>query len=238
MNKIIKVEDLTVAYFDKPVLWDIDVEFPEGQMSAIIGPNGAGKSTLLKTILGLIKPLSGEIKIDNKSYKDMYKEIGYVPQKESVNWDFPTTVFEVVLMGTYGKLGWFKRPGKKEKVIANDAIEKMGMTLFSNHQISELSGGQQQRVFLARALAQQAQIYFLDEPFAGVDKKTELIIIQVLKELKKEGKTIITVHHDLNTVEEYYDYVVLVNKKLINSGSVKDVFTREVIEKTFDGKLS
>ncbi|MGO1581096.1 MAG: metal ABC transporter ATP-binding protein [Peptoniphilaceae bacterium] len=224
---IIRVEDLTIAYHDKPVLWDNDVEIIENSITAIIGPNGAGKSTLIKGILGLKKSLSGKVKIMDKNFKEVQKEIAYIPQTSSVNWDFPTTVLDVVLMGRYVHLGWIKRPSKSDIDIALNALITIGMEEFKDRQISELSGGQRQRVFIARAIAQDAKIYFMDEPLAGVDKKTEKVIIDFLKESQKKGKTSIVVHHDLNTLEEYFDHVVILNKKVIAQGKVEDVFTPE-----------
>lgn len=224
---IIRVEDLTIAYHDKPVLWDNDVEIMENSITAIIGPNGAGKSTLIKGILGLKKSLSGKVEIMDKNFKEVQKEIAYIPQTSSVNWDFPTTVLDVVLMGRYVHLGWIKRPSKSDIDIALNALITIGMEEFKDRQISELSGGQRQRVFIARAIAQDAKIYFMDEPLAGVDKKTEKVIIDFLKESQKKGKTSIVVHHDLNTLEEYFDHVVILNKKVIAQGRVEDVFTPE-----------
>lgn len=231
---LIKVEDLTVAYEEKPVLWDVDLEIPEGILMAIVGPNGAGKSTLIKTMLNLIRPVAGKTLFWNRPYKEVIKQIAYVPQRGTVDWDFPTNVYDVVMMGRYGDLGWFKRPkiNDHEKVIK--CIEKVSMTEFSKRQISHLSGGQQQRVFLARALAQEAEIYFMDEPFQGVDAKTEEAIIELLKELRSEGKTVVVVHHDLQTVDKYFDYVTLLNKQVIESGPVEEVFTEENIAKTYN----
>lgn len=229
----IEVDDLTVAYQHRPVLWDIDMKIPTGVLMAIVGPNGAGKSTLLKTILNLIRPLAGSILIQGKTFKNQQKKIAYVPQKDSVDWDFPTTVLDVVMMGTYGKLGWIKRPGIKEKDQALSALKKVGMLDFKNRQISQLSGGQQQRVFLARALVQDAEIYFMDEPFQGVDATTEIAIINLLKELKNQGKTVIVVHHDLDTVAEYFNYVMLLNVKVIAYGPVETTFTSENLKKTY-----
>ena len=220
----VKVEDLTIAYYLKPVVWDVDLDIKKGKLTAIMGPNGAGKSTLLKAMLNLIPTSSG---------KEFRKDISYVPQSESVDWDFPTDVLDVVLMGTYGKLGWIKRPGKREKELSLESLKKLGMEDYVERQISDLSGGQQQRVFLARALVQDSEIYFLDEPLKGVDAKTEKEIMKILKELRDNGKTIIIVHHDLRTVEEYFDEVVLLNKFVITSGSVKDVFTEENINKAY-----
>ena len=184
----VKIDDLTVAYNYKPVLWDIDLKIPEGILMAVVGPNGAGKSTLIKAILGIIKPIAGSVSIYGKSYEKQRNLVAYVPQKESVDWDFPTTALDVVMMGTYGDLGWVKRQGQKEKKAALESLEKVGMLTFQGRQISQLSGGQQQRIFLARALVQNASIYFMDEPFQGVDATTEIAIINILKELRKAGK--------------------------------------------------
>ena len=225
-NIAVQVDDLTVAYNYKPVLWDIDLTVPEGVLMAIVGPNGAGKSTLIKTILGIIKPIAGSVSIFGKPYAKQRKEVAYVPQKGSVDWD-------VVLMGTYGSLGWIKRPGSKEKKIALESMEKVGMLSFRNRQISQLSGGQQQRVFLARALAQDASIYFMDEPLQGVDATTEIAIINILKELRKAGKTVIVVHHDLQTVPEYFDWVTFLNVKKIATGPVKEIFNDDNLTKTY-----
>ncbi|MFA5219778.1 MAG: metal ABC transporter ATP-binding protein [Bacilli bacterium] len=227
INEYIKVEDLTVSYDLKPVLWDIDLKIPKGVLMAIIGPNGAGKSTLIKTMLGLLKPVSGEVIFNNQPYEKIQKQVSYVPQKGTVDWDFPVSVYDVVLMGRYGYAGWFKKITKKDKKIALESLEKVGMTPYKNRQISELSGGQQQRVFLARALAQEAEIYFMDEPFQGVDAKTEKAIVELLKDLKKQNKTVIVVHHDLETVPQYFDWVTLLNVKVVASGPIKEVFTEE-----------
>jgi manganese/zinc/iron transport system ATP- binding protein len=229
----ISVDDLTVAYNYKPVLWDIDLAIPEGVLMAIVGPNGAGKSTLIKSILGIIEPIAGSISIYGKPYQKQRKLVGYVPQKGSVDWDFPTTALDVVIMGTYGGLGWIKRPGKKERKTALESLEKVGLLSFKNRQISQLSGGQQQRVFLARALAQDASIYFMDEPFQGVDATTEITIINILKELRKAGKTVVVVHHDLQTVPEYFDWVTFLNVKKIATGPVKDIFNDDNLTKTY-----
>ncbi len=234
MKKIaVTVDDLTVAYNYKPVLWDIDLEIPEGVLMAIVGPNGAGKSTLIKAILGIIEPIAGSIKIFNEPYEKNRKKVAYVPQKGSVDWDFPTTALDVVMMGTYGKLGWIKRVGKKQKKMALEALEKVSMLPFQNRQISQLSGGQQQRIFLARALVQNAEIYFMDEPFQGVDAVTERAVVKILKELKEQGKTVIVVHHDLQTVPEYFDWVTFLNVKKIATGRVKDIFNDENLVKTY-----
>lgn len=224
---------MTVAYSVKPVLWDIDLDIPKGVLMAIVGPNGAGKSTLIKAMLDLIKPVSGNVLFNGETYKEHRKFIGYVPQSESVDWDFPANVLDVVLMGRYGELGWFKRPGKKDKDLALEALDKVGMKEFAGRQISQLSGGQQQRIFLARALVQDAEIYFMDEPFKGVDARTEGAIVDLLKELKNKGKTLIVVHHDLQTVEEYFDWVVLLNRQIIKAGPVEEVFTDENLNKAY-----
>ncbi|MDO5725822.1 MAG: metal ABC transporter ATP-binding protein [Tissierellia bacterium] len=230
-NIIVKVEDMTIAYHDKPVLWDNDVDIYENSITAIIGPNGAGKSTLIKGILGLQKTLSGEVSIMGKDFKSVQNQIAYIPQASSVNWDFPTTVLDVVLMGRYVHLGWIKRPRQKDKEIALKALETIGMSEFKDRQISQLSGGQRQRVFIARAIAQDAKIYFMDEPLAGVDKKTEGVIIDFLKSQQSIGKTAIVVHHDLNTIKQYFDHIVILNKRVIAQGTVEEAFTKENLEK-------
>lgn len=232
MNAI-KIFDLTVSYDLKPVLWDVDLEIPLGALVAVVGPNGAGKSTLIQAILGLVKRVSGEVTFLGKPYQEVQKRIAYVPQRGSVDWDFPTTVLDVVLMGRYGHIGWIKRPGKIDKTKALEALVKVNMLEFKDRQISELSGGQQQRVFLARALVQEADVYLMDEPFVGVDAKTEKAIVLLLKELKETNKTVVVVHHDLQTVKEYFDYVTLLNRKVIAFGKVKDVFTPENIKTTY-----
>ncbi|MGB7393485.1 MAG: metal ABC transporter ATP-binding protein [Pricia sp.] len=229
----IQIDDLTVAYDYKPVLWDIDLIVPEGVLMAIVGPNGAGKSTLIKSVLGIIKPIAGSVKVFGEPYKKQVDKVAYVPQKGSVDWDFPTVALDVVMMGTYGSLGWIKRPGQKEKKLALEALEKVGMLEFRNRQISQLSGGQQQRIFLARALVQDAAIYLMDEPFQGVDATTEKAIINILKELRQQGKTLIVVHHDLQTVPEYFDWVTFLNVKGIASGPVKDIFNDDNLTKTY-----
>lgn len=234
MEKIaVSVDDLTVAYDYKPVLWDIDLAIPEGVLMAIVGPNGAGKSTLIKAILGIIKPIAGSIGIYGMPYDEQRQKVAYVPQKGSVDWDFPTTALDVVMMGTYGSLGWIKRPGKTQKKAALEALEKVGMLPFKNRQISQLSGGQQQRIFLARALVQHAEIYFMDEPFQGVDATTEKAIVNILKELRKNGKTVVVVHHDLQTVPEYFDWVTFLNVKKIATGPVSTIFNDDNLTKTY-----
>lgn len=233
---VVEVEDLTVAYNAKPVLWDVDLKIPRGQLMAVVGPNGAGKTTLIKAMLGLLKPVTGTVRFTNGNddIRALKKQIGYVPQSGSVDWDFPATVQDVVLMGCYGKLGWIRRPRKSDMELTKQMLSKVGMQDYSNRQISQLSGGQQQRVFLARALAQEAEIYFMDEPFKGVDAQTEKAIVMLLKDLKEQGKTVVVVHHDLQTVPDYFDYVTLINLRIIASGPVKEVFNEENLKKTYN----
>lgn len=233
----IDVNDLTVAYRDHPVLWDIDLAVPPAVLMAIVGPNGAGKTTLIKAVLGLVRPAAGEIRIFGKSYREQRRLIGYVPQRGSVDWDFPTTVLDVVMMGRYGALGWLRRPGRSERDMAMRALEQVGMHDFADRQISQLSGGQQQRVFLARALVQDAAVYFMDEPFQGVDAKTERAIVTLLQELRGQGKTVVVVHHDLQSVPEYFDWVMLLNVRRIAAGPVSEVFTDENLRLTYGGRL-
>ncbi|WP_020156834.1 metal ABC transporter ATP-binding protein [Caldibacillus debilis] len=237
MNPLM-VRNLTVAYHRKPVLQEVSFSVPEGKLIGIIGPNGAGKSTLLKAILRLVPAASGEVLIYGKLYKAQRKLIGYVPQRGSVDWDFPTNALDVVLMGRYGHIGWIKRPGKEDVKLALSCLEKVGMENYAHRQINQLSGGQQQRVFLARALAQDATIYFMDEPFAGVDAATEKAIISLLNELKAQGKTVLVVHHDLHTVQEYFDWVLLLNMRVIGHGPTDEVFTVENLQKTYGGRLT
>jgi manganese/zinc/iron transport system ATP- binding protein len=237
-NPIIEIHDLSVAYERKPVLWDVDLSLPEGQLIGIIGPNGAGKSTLLKAIMGLLPLNSGYIQINGKPLEEMRHKISYVPQRESVDWDFPTSVYEVVMMGRYGQLGLFKRPKKADREIVMDSLRKVGMDNYKDRQISQLSGGQQQRVFLARALAQQADIYFMDEPFAGVDAATEKAIIELLGEMSEQNKTVIVVHHDLQSVAKYFDWIILLNMRLVASGPINEAFTPELLQETYGGKLT
>lgn len=238
MKQALEVTDVTVAYQETPVLWDVDMNVPAGVLMAIVGPNGAGKTTLLKTILGMITPAAGHIQIFGKSYEEQRHRIGYVPQRGSVDWDFPTNVLDVVMMGRYGNLGWFKRPGSAEKEMALESLEKVGMAKYAERQISQLSGGQQQRVFLARALVQDADIYFMDEPFQGVDATTERAIIQLLQDLRAQGKTVIAVHHDLQTVTEYFDWITLLNVRCIACGPSAETFTEEKLRSTYGGRVA
>lgn len=229
----IKVQQLAVHYDKNPVLWDLNFQIPEGKIVGIIGPNGAGKSTLLKAILGLVKITNGTVEFFGRPLKKVYQEIAYVSQRASLDWDFPITVLDVVLMGRYHRLGLFKWISKKDKEAAKEALKKVGMEAFADRQISKLSGGQQQRVIIARALVQEAKLYIMDEPFAGVDMATEKAIFSLLKELKREGKTLLIVHHDLNTVQQYFDWVVLLNTCLIASGPVTEVFDGEHIQRAY-----
>ena len=223
----LSIDDLTVAYHEKPAIWDIDLDVPEGALMAIVGPNGAGKSTLIKAILNLIPRAAGTVSFYGEPYERARSLVGYVPQRGSVDWDFPTSALDVVTMGLYGKLGWFRRPGHAERELALAALEQVGLVDFADRQISQLSGGQQQRTFLARALAQDAQIYFMDEPFAAVDAVTENAIVNILRELNRRGKTVLVVHHDLQTVAEYFDWVTLLNVEIIASGPTAATFTLE-----------
>ena len=235
---ILDIHDVTVAYHRKPVLWDIDLTVNEPRLVGIVGPNGAGKSTLIKAVLGLVPLVSGSIQVYGQPVAQERRRIGYVPQRESVDWDFPVNVLDVVLMGTYGRLGWFRRPGAKEKAWARECLEQVGIADLARQQIGQLSGGQQQRTFLARALAQQADVYFMDEPFAGVDAATERAIAALLRQLRRDGKTLFVVHHDLRTVPSYFDQVILLNVRLIASGPTALVFTEENLRKTYGGRLA
>jgi len=237
-NIALSVDDLTVAYNSKPAIWDIDLDVPEGVLMAIVGPNGAGKSTLIKSVLNLIPRAAGTVTFYGKPYQQARSLVGYVPQRGSVDWDFPTSVLDVVTMGLYGKLGWFRRPGRKERELALHALDQVGLVDFADRQISQLSGGQQQRTFLARALVQDAQIYFMDEPFAAVDAVTERAIVNILRELKDRGKTVLVVHHDLQTVEDYFDWVTLLNVEVIAIGPTAETFTPDNLQKTYGGRVS
>lgn len=227
----VEVNRLTVAYDSKPVLSNVDLELPRGMLTAVMGPNGAGKTTLIKAMLGLIPTINGKISFSEINGKKPC--IGYVPQSESADWDFPVSVLDVVTMGCYGRLGWIKRPKREDREFAMECLKKTGMEEYANRQISRLSGGQQQRTFIARALAQRADIYLMDEPFKGVDNATERSIIDLLKELRSEGKTVVAVHHDLSTVSDYFDWVTLINIKVVASGEVRNVFTDENLTRTY-----
>lgn len=236
MTAILEVHDVTVAYHHRPVLWDVDWEIAEPSLVGIIGPNGAGKSTMMKAILGLVPLASGYVRLFGEPYRRQRHRVGYVPQRESVDWDFPVTVIDVVLMGTYGHLGWFRRPRAKQHLLARRCLAQVGMEDLADRQIGQLSGGQQQRVFLARALAQQADIYFMDEPMAGVDAATERLIFTVLQGLRNAGKTVVVVHHDLRSVHRLFDQVILLNMRLIASGATRRVFTPDNLQKTYGGR--
>ena len=234
----LEVHDLTVAYHKKPVLWGIDLAVPVGKLVGIVGPNGAGKSTLIKAAMGLLPLSSGWVKIFGEPVKKSLTRVGYVPQRESVDWDFPVSVMDVVLMGRYGRLGLVKRPSKADRDIARACLDKVKMLPYANRQISNLSGGQQQRVFLARALAQESDLYFMDEPFAGVDAATESAIIELLHELRSRGKTLMVVHHDLPTARSYFDTLLLLNMRVVAFGPTEEVFTHELLQKTYGGRLT
>lgn len=232
------IRDLTVAYHRKPVIWDIDLTIPEGKLVSIVGPNGAGKTTLIKACLDLIPRSSGEVLIYGQPYKQARQRVGYVPQRESVDWGFPVSALDVVAMGTYGQLGWFRRVSKRSKALSMQALERVGLADYAHRQISQLSGGQQQRTFLARALVQDADIYFMDEPFAAVDAATERAIVEMLKEIQERGKTVLVVHHDLATVPQYFDWTVLLNMRVVAAGPTDEVFNQQNLRRTYGGKLT
>lgn len=232
------VRGLTVSYGEKPAVFSVDMTLRKGRMTAIVGPNGAGKSTLLKAALGIISPLAGQALVHGKSLKSQRHRIAYVPQRASVDWDFPTRVIDVVLMGLQRELGLLGRVRAHHRHRALACLDRVGMQDFADRQIGQLSGGQQQRVFLARALAQNADLYMLDEPFAGVDAATERAIIAILKSLREEGKTVVAVHHDLATVTEYFDDIFLINTRKVAEGPVETTFTAENLNKTYGGRLA
>jgi manganese/zinc/iron transport system ATP- binding protein len=234
----LSIHDVTVAYQQKRVVWGVDYIAPAGKLVAIVGPNGAGKSTLLKASLDLIPTVTGSVRVFGEPYKAVRQRVAYVPQRTSVDWDFPVSALDVVAMGLYRKIGWFRPVTKVWKERALHNLSKVGMADFAHRQISQLSGGQQQRVFLARALAQDADLYLMDEPFAGVDAATERTIVEILRELQSTGRTALVVHHDLHTVPQYFDHVLLLNVRLVASGPIPEVFTHENLEKTFRGKLT
>ncbi len=234
MTQNIEVKDLQVSYYGKTAVEDINFSFEGGKLIGILGPNGAGKSTALKAIIGLIPRDKGTVQLSGQAVDEIRKEIAYVPQRSNIDWDFPIEVKEAVLLGTFPRLGLFHRPGKKERELAKECLEKVGMSEFANHQIGELSGGQQQRVFMARALAQKAEYFFLDEPFVGIDVSSEEIIMDILKELRSEGKIVLIVHHDLSKVSSYFDDVILLNKKMVASGPVSEVFTAENLSAAYE----
>lgn len=234
---LLDVHDLTVAYHRKPVLWDVDWSLAGPALVGVVGPNGAGKSTLIKAMLGLVPMSNGEVRLFGQPVDEVRQRIGYVPQRETVDWDFPVSVLDVVLMGTYSRLGWFRRPGRTEHAWARECLAAVGLGDLADRQIGQLSGGQQQRTFIARALAQRADLYFMDEPMAGVDAATERLIFRILERLRGEGKTVIAVHHDLRTVPEYFDRVVLLNLRLIASGPTATTFTPDNLRKAYGARL-
>ena len=239
MEKIaIETHNLTVSYNRRPVLWNIDFEVPAGEIIGVIGPNGSGKTTLLKALMGLIPLSSGYVKIFDKELEEVRNRISYVPQRESVDWDFPASVLDLVLMGRYNKTNIFKRTSKKDIEIAKEALEKVNMLEYSNRQISQLSGGQQQRAFIARSLAQGADLYIMDEPFVGVDAATEEAILNLMTEMKKDGKTVLVVHHDLQTAKDYFDWIILLNTRMVAVGPKKDIFKEDLLQEAYGGKLN
>lgn len=234
----LSIHDMTVAYHRKPVIWDIDYNASPGELTALVGPNGAGKTTLINAVLDLVPRASGEVRIFGKPYRQQRQRVAYVPQRESVDWDFPISALEVVAMGLYGQIGWCRPVTRSYRQRALHVLERVGMGGFAKRQISQLSGGQQQRVFLARALVQDADIYLMDEPFAGVDAATERAIVSILHELRAAGKSALVVHHDLQTVKEYFDHVILLNMRIVAAGPTEEVFTTENLRNTYGGKLA
>lgn len=234
----LSVYDLTVAYQRKPVIWDIEFDVPPGQLVGIVGPNGAGKSTLIKAVMDLVPKASGRVLIFGETYRRNRHRVGYVPQRESVDWDFPVTVLDVVAMGLYRQIGWCLPVRRRHREQAMEALRTVGVDALANRQISQLSGGQQQRVFLARALVQDADVYLMDEPFAGVDASTERALVELLRQMKTRGKTSLVVHHDLQTVTDYFDYVLLLNMRVVAFGPTSEVFTSENLQKTYGGRLT
>jgi manganese/zinc/iron transport system ATP- binding protein len=234
----LSIHDMTVAYARKPVLWDIDYAAPASRLIAIVGPNGAGKSTLIKACLGLVPSASGSVRFWGQPYTRKRKLVAYVPQRESVDWDFPASAFDVVLMGRYGHVPWCVPPGRKHREAAMRCLEQVGMADYAERQINKLSGGQQQRVFIARAMAQDAELYLMDEPFAGVDAATETAIVGLLESMRAAGRTVLVVHHDLQTVRQYFDDVILLNMRIVAQGTIQATFTPENLQKTYGGRLT
>ncbi|MEX0978105.1 MAG: ABC transporter ATP-binding protein [Pirellulales bacterium] len=234
----LSIYDLTVAYHSKPVLWDVSVDVPAGKLVGIVGPNGAGKSTLIKAVMDLVPRASGRVLVFGKPYKQNRRRVGYVPQRESVDWDFPVSALDVVAMGLYGKIGWCLPVTRRYRKAALEALDRVGIAELASRQISHLSGGQQQRTFLARALVQDADLYLMDEPFAAVDAATERVIVQILHDLKNAGKTILVIHHDLQTVVEYFDHLILLNMRIVATGPTGTTFTKQNLQKTYGGKLT
>jgi manganese/zinc/iron transport system ATP- binding protein len=234
----LSVYDLTVAYHRKPVIWDVGFDIPQGSLIGIVGPNGAGKSTLLKAVMDLTPRASGRVQVFGKSYRQNRSRVGYVPQRESVDWDFPVDALDVVAMGLYSKIGWCWPVRKRHREAAREALDRVGIADLAHRQISQLSGGQQQRTFLARALVQDADLYLMDEPFAAVDASTERAIVKILQAMKGDGKTAVVIHHDLQTVPEYFDYVILLNMRIVAHGPTAEVFTPDNLQKTYGGRLT
>lgn len=234
----LSVYDLTVAYDRKPVVWDVGFDVPVGSLVGIVGPNGAGKSTLLKAVMDLIPRASGRVQVFGESYRKNRDRVGYVPQRESVDWDFPVDALDVVTMGLYREVGWCLPVRRKHREKAMEALDRVGIADLAYRQISQLSGGQQQRTFLARALVQDADLYLMDEPFAAVDAATERAIVELLNDMKARGKTAVVIHHDLQTVPEYFDHVVLLNMRIVAHGPVGEMFTAENLQKTYGGRLT
>jgi manganese/zinc/iron transport system ATP- binding protein len=234
---LVDFHDVTVAYGRRPVVWNVDFEIDEPCLFGIIGPNGAGKSTLLKAALGLVPTVGGSVRFGGRPLREVRSRVGYVPQRETVDWDFPVNVMDVVLMGTYARLGWFRRPGARERELARASLDRVGLADLADRQIGRLSGGQQQRVFLARALAQEADIYFLDEPMAGVDMRSQEGIFRVLADLRAAGRLVIVVHHDLRTAAEWFDRVALIDMRLVATGPTAAVLTPENLRRTYAGHI-
>ena len=234
----LSIQDLTVAWSRKPVIWDVEFDVAPGQLVGIIGPNGAGKSTLLKAVMDLVPRASGRIEVFGRSWRQNRHRVGYVPQRESVDWDFPVSVLDVVTMGLYSRIGWFRPVLRRHRELAMRALERVGIGEFAHRQISQLSGGQQQRTFLARALVQEADLYLMDEPFSAVDAATEQAIVGLLREMRAAGRTALVIHHDLHTVPDYFDSVVLLNMRVVAQGPTATVFTRENLERTYGGRLT
>lgn len=232
----IHIEDLTIAYAERPVLWDVDLDVETGGLWAIVGPNGAGKTTLIRAIMGLLKPLAGHVYLYGQPSKKARRRIAYVPQRSGLDWDFPVTVLDAVMMGSYGRLGLLRRPGKRERIQGLEALERVGLSAYSDRHIGQLSGGQQQRVLLARALMQDGDLYLMDEPFQGIDAVTERAIVEVLRTIKDAGKTVVAVHHDLQTVAEYFESVALINVRVIAAGKVVDVLDDKNLRLTYGGR--
>ena len=236
--QIIEAHNLTVLYGRKPAIWNVDFKLPEGQVIGIMGPNGSGKSTLLKSIMGVVTPTTGYTKVYDQELNQVRHKVSYVPQRQEIDWDFPASVWDIVSMGRFHVRGLFKRLTSEDNDIIQESLEKVNMLGFAKRQISQLSGGQQQRVFLARAIAQQGELFLMDEPFAGVDIATEEMIVDLLKEMKDQGKTLVIVHHDLHTAQSYFDHLVLMNTRLVACGKTSDVFTDQILTDTYGGKLT